>query len=471
MDNRKVYKSYRNKLRSISSTNTRGILSKVKEYFNTSNNNSNEDSTPKHASEQPSTSNTPVATPLDLSSLSGEGQNANNILSSFFREKGDRPLTDVEYEGVMSLMAKSKSNTPIKRLKLNDTSHFDQTDRTIALDRSYIPPTQPTIDDSMVFATPSAQKTLKKRNASTMHDQSSFIGTPDYTPAYHTFNDSFANRSVPSVKRVYQFSGLPSPYRTRIRATSASIRKVSKSGTKPKQDISTTFDHIPRTKYSNNNRPRSEAASTLLSILDGNNTTLSTEDKPPQNDLKRFANPYSSLPSIKRVKKVEENAEPAGKPSITAKDIANTIAYDKSKELPVAIDTRPLFPSSEVTDTASKEVESGKSELSTTTTLFSSSPAKSAAPLKKPAVESSNGFIFSANGNKHRNEPTVEKTNNGSQFSIPTTFTFDQTTKPVANLKNFSQSVFVDFPFPEVTPLEVVLDRAKVKQYEALFDF
>ena len=64
-----------------------------------------------------------------------------------------------------------------------------------------------------------------------IHDTSNIsISTPGYKPTYHTIqndtfdrsNQSFNNTTsiIPSIKRVYQFSGLPSPYSTRLRPPS-----------------------------------------------------------------------------------------------------------------------------------------------------------------------------------------------------------------------------------------------------------
>ncbi|ABN65529.2 predicted protein [Scheffersomyces stipitis CBS 6054] len=448
MDNRKVYSSYRDRIRSISVPyrNQNGFLSKVKSLFNSS---INEGKPSEDSSLSSEAQTSKIDTPLKRKSesLAVESTTANEILSSFFKEKGDRNLTEVEYEGVMALLSKSRANTPVKRQRLNQDFGND-TENSILNEKS-LPPRSAAVDISKVFATPSAQKTLRNVNATMIHDQSSLI--TDYSPVYHTINESFGNRSISSVKRVYQFSGLPSPYRTRIRAPKSSSLRSSKSKTSSndvqmnlRKEKSITNKSINTSAI---HKPRSAAATTLLSILDGKQTDSEDNVNPTKANIGRFSNPYSSQPSIKKMNKIE-TVNNTHKNTITANDINKTISYDKSQTLPTTIKLDDTFPKSKTNLTHRTEARVENVQI----------PNKT------------NGYpAFKANGTSTNSIPSVLPTVKNAIPKENINFS-SKTTK--SSIPNFSpEPAESEYEFPELTPIEVGLDAAKVIQYEMLFNF
>ncbi|EGW35592.1 uncharacterized protein SPAPADRAFT_58810, partial [Spathaspora passalidarum NRRL Y-27907] len=357
MDNRKVYKSYREKVKGAGNHPYNGstaITSKVKGLLGLWNSIKSANASPKETKEQPqpfkfeppkivqsmpgafhtssstapppsvsvSSSASVLAPPASTpSTTTEEDASPNKILSKFFQEKGDRPLTDIEYEGVMSLMSKSKHGTPYKRSRINsiDETLIDQTFSNI----------EPSSKRKKTDATtPYTQKTLVQTPNIT-------ISTPEYNPVYHTIhndttNTSF-NKSIPSIKRVYQFSGLPSPYRTRIKPPSfISSRRKQLQSTRANKTMNnipdTTATSFAQSKSFVSGPSTSSTAKTLLSILDGKSSQQTKVASVTNDKLKLFSNPYGS-----RIKK----SKPTNV-SITANDIEKTILYDKSEPLPEA---------------------------------------------------------------------------------------------------------------------------------------
>lgn len=260
-------------------------------------------------------------TPMNEAKVDGAQQTPSQVLSKFFSEKGDKPLTDIEYEGVQSLLAKARDNDSF----LGDTSVLegknkrrrglaqapDVTNRSLLANL--------TGNGSFFYSTPQKQTLLRNPNASQ-------IITPDYRPTYHSVNP----RSIRSVKRVYHFSGVPSPYRTRITAPMRSARA--------KKVLQDEKLHppaaLPSTSFDFTSKPMSATAGTLLSIIDGSETKDQVASK-EDNKAGKFSNPYSSAGSIK-AKKSEPTQTILTKskfPPISAKDIVNTTSFDKSEPI------------------------------------------------------------------------------------------------------------------------------------------
>ena len=212
----------------------------------------------------------------------------NHILSLFFEQKGDAPLSEVEYEGVLLLINKSADISRDIDTSRFDTSRFQDSKITNGVSRNI--PISEHNDSQILNSTPS--KTLLKSNM-TMPNvlrsaNTSVILTPDYTPVYHTINNSYSYPRS-SIKRVYQFSGLPSPYKTRIRTPNLKKKDTPK---------------VEETPQPVNKKPRSDTANALLSMLD---------EKADKKPTKKFTNPYGSR----------------FKPQLSAKDINKTISFDK----------------------------------------------------------------------------------------------------------------------------------------------
>lgn len=343
MDNRRVMKAYRDRSREkVLPYPTRGgLLSRVKRYFSAGSPQVTEKVQQSRSTTQPipASANKSILPRLESFSVTvndsvAEGdQTTNRILSSFFQEKGDRPLTQVEYEGVMSLLEKSKASI------------------TLPLPESPEKPTAPDDNSELearqnhTFA-PYSQKIL--RNTSMLDANSTSLATPDYKPVYHTFSDT--SRGNTSVKRVYQFSGLPSPYRTRIRAPNLNARRAKRlttaTGTSTASagvsEGTSTAASIAGGELNGDNqdsaqKQMSNTANSLLSILDGGN---SKELVDSTSSVKLLHNPFARS---KRKNPISLNLPAKRHTTFGANDISKTVLHSKVDELDEKKDETTTF--------------------------------------------------------------------------------------------------------------------------------
>ncbi|CAI5759107.1 unnamed protein product [Candida verbasci] len=260
-------------------------------------------------------------------------QSTNEILSNFFKRKGDKPLNDIEYEGVMSLINKSKLTTPninssmieLSRKRLNESEDEDVSH----LNRK------------------SKQQKLIKRDPNTT------INTPGYKPNYKSINestfDNFNNTTIshlPHLKRVFEFNGVPSPYRTKIRPP---VLKRKPEISKNHQSMTIDDSIIKRNDnmtFSEDNKPKSETARGLLDVLDKEKekTPIESKSEGSSDKLKLFINPYGA--SRKKSKPVKQASQLNGTTKkrsicINANDIEKTKNYDKSESLPTISKLKP----------------------------------------------------------------------------------------------------------------------------------
>lgn len=216
-----------------------------------------------------------------------DANSSNTKLTNFFREKGDQPLTDIEYEGVISLLNKG---------------------------RSISSPSQ------------DRQSVLLVRESNRENFLRSVSGTPLKIPTFKpNFNDSASSETVKpkfpmnhTTRRIFNYAKLPSPYRTTIYKYSAAHPKFETNDTGVKGSETSSNATTPK-KLSN-------TASALMSILDSNDSI-----KTHGNHLaSKLANPYS--PQVSHLRK--------------HKKISPTYV----ETLPKSMDTTPLLhkPLSEV---------------------------------------------------------------------------------------------------------------------------
>lgn len=307
MDNRRVMKAYKERAREkvLPYPSRDGLFSKVKRYISGSSlkqqaNKNEQTQNPSANTTINRTSSNMVDTVLGDVSLYAQRSASEapiRVLSSFFHDRGDKPLSQVEYEGVMTLLEKSRADITIPEPEANSTS--DQHNNTVLANKTFT--LQPRAISYL-------QKVL--RNTSMYDGNTSSFLAPDYKPIYHTFNDTSRSIGNTSVKRVYQFSGLPSPYRTRIRAPSMA-RKVSR-----RVSVASETPEVSAPPA----KPISSTANSLLSILDGqhDSTTGATVSH------KTLHNPYARQ---KRKAQTEKQV-------LTANDISKTVSYNKAEELP-----------------------------------------------------------------------------------------------------------------------------------------
>lgn len=401
MDNRRVLKAYQDRGREkvLPYPSKVGLLLKMKRYISgsslwqnplrnpsaSSSRDSSRSTSRKPSVSQPNANASRLlsesfaaASTTNQSMDQNPDQTANEMLSSFFKEKGDRPLSQIEYEGVKSLLEKSRANTTL------------QNDEHTVL-RS---PTREPSFSQQNNTTFSNQRMLK--NTSMYDGANATFAAPDYRPLYQTFNES--SRVAP-VKRVYQFSGLPSPYKTRIRAPGQ--RKASRVMTEADATpLSVAAPEVETPKRI------SSTATSLLSVLD--NQKKETTDVATDSLDKPLHNPYAK--NRRRTAKIN-----TAKPFSTAEDISKTVAFNKAKDLAGSPDKAndSLFsPAKSESKPESKDTASnGKSS----TPLFTFKPSDTKPAEKKPA------FSF----NLKDSEAKVDDTQKESQKPDANGFRFD----------------------------------------------
>jgi nucleoporin NUP60 len=416
-------------------------------------------------------------------SVPGTFESPNKIISTFFEQKGTDPLTQVEYEGIVSLINKSKNNesfvdnstfVDVNSMKGDNSSSKRQPGNTNEQSDNFtnskclrIPPQSKNRSISVstdIYNTLYNQRTLKVNN-------SAVFSTPDYTPAYHTIS----NTTMPSVKRVYQFSGLPSPYKTRIRPPATISKKPNGNTT---IGSIAPVSHTPTTK-----RLRSTTANTLLSILDNGMDRDDVKRQKNNEEIAPFVNPYKANNKKKRT-------------TITANDIKNTMSFDTSEK---------LGDSEGRIDGPAKHVNNDREEKQ---------PQPSDATTKPDSVKennkSNNKFDFTSDKNdkpiinttKPTNTFSFAPTNNGTTantnlfnfgpITVPTTTTsngsepqqkstiFTNTTatttpavhsKSLPDTKNIPSILASGYVFPKVEVIQVSLDEKKAEGYVPLFRF
>lgn len=250
----------------------------------------------------------------DIDDASCGADTSNAKLADFFIRKGNEPLTDMEMEGVLSLMKKANNR---EKSRIGSTANS-----TLSIRGSIGVESSPVLK---ISRDPSI--------AASSFRPPSFI--PNYDDSVGS--QSMANASIrttSSKRRVFDYSNLPSPYKTIVYKYSAadsreSSRVTSSSPATLKGDISgTTSSSISHPKRLSN------TASALVSILnnDSSKKQLVTE----------LANPYSSHASqIRKYKKTmhtfpsKQQILQSNHPnSNTLQEIENTKVKTLSEPLP-----------------------------------------------------------------------------------------------------------------------------------------
>ncbi|CAK7897000.1 hypothetical protein CAAN1_17S00276 [[Candida] anglica] len=551
MDNRRIIRSYREKQANAAASTpyTRsesGLFSKMKSFFTPSSlwakdqqqsqqqqqQQLPQQSTPQPQKQQPSVQqkvpgiisesslavepfkfpeselNTPRKPSSTSSASTDVFKTPNHVLTSFFQARGDKPLSEVEYEGVVALLSKSRSNTPatVKVSQQQRDSLYNRTIQEEHEDERDLNNDSEHLANSSVasglFVTPYNQKVLKNNGTA--------FATPEYKPVYHTVSNGNGQgngriSSVPSVKRVYQFSGLPSPYRTRIRTPNLSARKQKQQQfqQKQQQQQSQTLETSVISSLGENSpipskKSLSSAANTLLSILDGE-----SHEQPQESSIKAFSSPYAKP---KRTR--EEQPTPMKKKRLTAGDIAKSMSYDKSEKLPEVGKVKESTPVVEkfasVTEEKSKTEEMKKEEIPvtkkaepftfkpivnqpSTTSTFSTGVTPAPVSTVAPTTTTSVPLFAAAAPVAPVPAPVATPApSNGATVSIPITkntnstsngkpaFQFGTTTKPSVETNPTDKpklDVSFSIAFPSIKPNPVHLDLNKVESYKQYFEF
>lgn len=471
MDNKRVYRTYKEKVREQASPYMKpghGLFSRFKRLFSPKN---SERAQKKSSVEKLTREEEPDKAEGEISKVQEQSSFINNsaldserspneILTQFFLKKKDSGLSDVEYEGVISLMNKSRASA-------NNSVISQYTE-------SGVPSRQPLqfADVSLQSRRKGPNDTFLSRNDSTFmsnpgNQEKSLLKGPETLfsgyGAMQTPNNSFSHRSLPPMKRVYQFSGLPSPYRTKIRPPSLRLQQGFQ---KPANPVASAGHPSQKSLP----QPMSNAANSLLSILDGN----SVEEKPKANDtrgddvsknLSQFGNPYSKSRNLKKHKSQTssaqtqtENSKKKGPTVLTADDIKNTVYFNTAQDLDEKEDD-------------SNSAPSGKD--STKVPLIPNVPENTKDVNKKPIkdyefqeakIEKNPASTFNFNGISNGNALH-------SKQPMSSKFNFGETQLPQLNRNPQQASLENEFSFPKLDLVQVDLDQHKVNQYMDLFTF
>ncbi|SMN22627.1 similar to Saccharomyces cerevisiae YAR002W NUP60 Subunit of the nuclear pore complex (NPC) [Maudiozyma saulgeensis] len=343
---------------------------------------------------------------------------SNAKLASFFASKGDAPLSEMEMEGVMSLM--KKANTTIKEddndneSVINGTmasSHYggNDTDINVKNGRSTVlrgknlgsvnnsfkmPSFTPKYDHSTMTLDRHHRKTTNNSN-NTMQRNSSFASTAS------------------STRRVFDYNRLPSPYKTVV------FRYKSMNGDETKRSLLSTNEK-KTIKIDKPKKGVSNTASALLSLLDGNQSESMDNDT----NNTSLANPYSTLVPRIRKKPVQMQVPVTIEP--TEPSIINS---KKESVLPISSEVETIEKTTKpVTDAPIELPKRNKPEpivnVTTTATTNNTVPSEHPFKLYKPTRSSSlRSSVVAANGNNSTTETKESSSLSSTQATIPS-FTF-----------------------------------------------
>ncbi|KAH3662571.1 hypothetical protein OGAPHI_005823 [Ogataea philodendri] len=266
------------------STSSPGVFGRLRRMFSRS---------PK-PSRNPSTADfSNVSNVSNVSNLSVLSEaNPNKTLSEFFKSKGDDPLSDIEVEGVLSL---------INKVHQQNQSQLETFRNSQLIDSQILSSPATKNSESSFFNSTTVLRPASKSPVT--------VDVPTYTPKVRTI--SRHAQPFPAIKkRVVEFSSLPSPYRQRIQ-----------SPVKPRVE---------------KREPMSRTANKVLSILEQPEDIVESA-KEVEKDKVNQAN--RNLPSVQPVRAAIPVAEkkPIAKPAAEEKQIAKPSIKPVVKPAPAPV--------------------------------------------------------------------------------------------------------------------------------------
>ncbi|CAN3372238.1 hypothetical protein DIURU_004227 [Diutina rugosa] len=297
------------------------------------------------------------------------------------------------------------------------------------------------------------------------------VSTPDYTPQYH----NVSNTSMGSVRRVYQFSGLPSPYQTRIRPPKSS--KV----TKRPHDVSrgtlasanSTFDAsmLSHSVLANKpSGPKSKTYKALESILDSQGSSdplaqsspmrLNNSATAPTAKSNGFGNPHAAHGGARRKISAADVAksQPATQPS-TMKTQPSTTQQQPTQPSPLP--STAQNESSKATSSSSSQfnfgpiqsvpLHSNASEANPKPASVASAPSFAAQKSNGSTAEKPAGLSFASSTASASAAPSKPAAPNFS-FASSTTSSSNSTTQPKPATSLFGNTGKANEPVASVFP-------------------
>lgn len=293
---------------------------------------------------------------------------SNAKLANFFSKKGNEPLSEIEIEGVMSLLQKSS--------KSMITSEGEQKSAE-----------GNNIDQSLI---------LKESGSTPI----SISNAPTFNPKYDTSNASMNTTlgSIGSRKYSFNYSSLPSPYKATVYRYSAA-KKIPDTYTAntSAQSIASAKSVRSGVSKSAPSKKISNTAAALVSLLDEN-------DSKKNNAASELANPYSSYVSqIRKHRRVSPNAAPRKEISeeeTTVKPLFQNVP-EQGEEPMKQLNATKISPSAPSKDSFTKYKPARSSSLRSNVVVAETSPEKKDGGDKPP----SSAFNFSFNTSRNV-EPT-----------------------------------------------------------------
>lgn len=303
-----------------------------------------------------------------------EANVSNAKLASFFSKKGNEPLSEIEMEGVMSLLQRSNKSmiAPEREQKMSENSNADQ---------------------SLI---------LKETGSTPIN----ISNTPTFNPKYDTSVVSNASMNttlgnIGSRKYSFNYSSLPSPYKTTVYRYSAA-KKIPDTCTANTSVQSIASVRSARAGVSKPppTKKISNTAAALVSLLD-------EKDMKRINPASQLANPYSSYVSqIRKHKKGSSNFVTGQEMSqetnqeSSVKSLSPEKVLEQSEELIKQSNNTKISPPAPNKDSFAKYKPARSSSLRSNVVVAETSPEKKEAVAKAP----SSTFNFTFNGEK-KEEP------------------------------------------------------------------
>lgn len=253
----------------------------------------------------------------DSDSDSYAADTSNARLADFFSKKGDMPLSDIEMEGVLSLMKKASRSGSVRH---QSTANSTINEESIDLERSRV------LKKSRTSS--AAASTFKAPSFMPKYDNSMTSETPG--------NASF--RSTSSRRRVFDYSNFPTPYKTVVYKYSAADgrdeSRISSASAVPRLQIKASGSFAGDGGSLPPSKKLSNTASALVSLLENE----AAKEVPTA----QLSNPYSSLVNPLRDYKKALSRLPAASPESAQEESAVVAGKEEPSNRNEVFDSEPL---------------------------------------------------------------------------------------------------------------------------------
>ncbi|ODV98094.1 hypothetical protein PACTADRAFT_185512 [Pachysolen tannophilus NRRL Y-2460] len=421
----------------------------------------------------------------EMSSIRTDDESPNAKLAQFFARKGNEPISDIELEGVLSLI--NRSVTTDSSLSPRPTSEYGAGNDVLGGDMSFM----------------RTNKSLESHNANisnTSHENyfeittDSGISTPSYDPSFNfskNENKKTESKKITSLpkRRFYKYSSVPSSHRTYLNPSIPTFRKVSKQNKVEK----TESPKVEKKKLS-------KTATALLSLLDDTSHEKNNSDEKDNSSLEKLVNPYAfnsymsitnsakkSKDYIREIQKngnngketEDQNSKIQQTPSKIDQNASNIEIEPLVEDVTTSnkvVSPSPLFveflpkKSLEPKLLDTDEHESEKAQQNNKKLVFSNSD--SAVETKKVQFSDNSQKEMDKNSFFISNLEKQDENKNKNNFTLPSKPLFKNLDNAGTITQKISPSLEIaDFVFPNAIENAFKIDETKVREYENFFEF